>query len=139
MAAIEERPRDVWVSEYLKAQSMLVKLFRAQPKALEGFNLSPEMERLVPERRMEKSWLSPEDMRYFSSSFKFVEDPVHLAKLVHILSENEPSIDFSEEELQINVAALNQRTVRLLKGWVSELKDQPRKVVIAESNTNNVL
>lgn len=139
MGKIEERPRDVWVSEYLKAQSTLVRLFRSQPKALEGFNLSPEMERLVPERRMEKSWLSPEDLRYFTSQFRVVDDPTHLAKLVHILSENEPGIDLCEEELQINVSALSQRTLRLLKGWVSELRDQQRKVVFIESNPSNVL
>ena len=133
MAQIEERPHDIWVSEYLKAQSTLVKLFRDQPKAMEEFNLSPELERLVPERRMEKSCLTPDDTRYFDNAFRFVEDPHHLTKLVHILSENEPSIDFSEEELQINLSALNQRTLRLLKGWVSELKDQSRKMTSSES------
>jgi hypothetical protein len=129
MIAIEDRSYDAWVSDYLKCQGKLCKLFRAQPRVLEEFNLSPDLEMLVPERRMAKSWLTPDDTKFFSKAFAFIEDPQQLNKLIHVLGENEPSIDFSEEELQINLAALSQRTLRMMKGWVSETRESSRRSI----------
>jgi hypothetical protein len=84
---------------------------------------------LVPERRMAKSWLTPDDAKFFARAFAFVEDPQQLSKLIHVLAENEPSIDFSEEELQINLAALSQRTLRMMKGWVTETRESSRRSI----------
>jgi hypothetical protein len=120
---VQDHTHELWVNDYLKSQDVLCKLFREQPNALHEFNLSPDMEMLVPERKMARSWLTPEDAAFFASAFTFMDDPGHLSKLIHILTENEPSIDFSEEELQINLAALSQRTLRLLKAWLTELRD----------------
>ena len=46
---------------------------------------------------------------------------------MHILTENEQNIDFSEEELRINMAALSQRTVKLLKSMVGGDTKNPKR------------
>lgn len=124
MKPLEERPYDSWVNDYLQAQTTLYKLFRSQPKPLEMFNLSPDMEMLVPERKMARSYLTHEDQKFFAKNFKLIEDPAALTKIIHIISETEPTIDFSEEEIQINLAALSQKTIRMLKAWATEQKEQ---------------
>jgi hypothetical protein len=124
MAPLRAASHDAWMGDYVKSQTTMCKLFRAQPAILEEFNLSPDLEMLVPERKMARSWLTPEDAQFFAQAFKFVEEPIQLAKLIHILTENEPTIDFSEPELQINLAALSQRTIRLLKGFMSDPREQ---------------
>jgi hypothetical protein len=124
LALLRTASHEAWMGDYLKSQTTMCKLFRAQPAVLEEFNLSPDLEMLVPERKMARSWLTPEDAQFFAQAFKFVEEPTQLAKMIHILTENEPTIDFSEPELQINLAALSQRTIRLLKGFMSDPREQ---------------
>jgi hypothetical protein len=123
---------DLWTSDYFKSQQTMCKLFRAQPNVMQELSLSPDLEMLVPERKMARSWLSPEDVKLFAAGFKFIEDPAQIAKLVHILSEYEPSIDLHEKDLQINLAALSQRTIRMLRGCVTEMRDQASRRAASE-------
>jgi hypothetical protein len=123
IADFQTQTHELWVSSYLKSQDTLCKLFRDQPNLLQDFNLSPDVEMLVPDRKGAKTLLSTEDTAFFAQAFSYMDDPVQLSRLIHILAENEPSIDFSEDELQINLSALSQKTVRLLKGWLSESRE----------------
>ncbi|KAH0785231.1 Bromodomain containing protein [Histomonas meleagridis] len=126
MKKVESLPHELWVNTYLQAQSELCQLFGSQPSPyLDKFNLSPDMEMLVPERKVARSWLTPEDTKLISESFRYVDDPQQLSKLLHILQENEPTIDFNEDDLKINLSALSQRTIRLLKTLATEIKDPP--------------
>jgi len=116
--------REDWLSSYSKSQSIMYKLFRAQPKALEQFNLTPDTEMLVPERRMARSYLNADDTKLFGEVFRLIEDPARIAKLVQILTENETSIDPNEEEIHVNISALGQKTIRSLRFWALELQEQ---------------
>ena len=120
---IENIPREDWLTLYSKSQSILYKLFRSQPKHLEQFNLTPDTEMLVPERKNSRSWLTSEDTKLFKEVFQLIEDPTQISKLIQILTEQEPSIDPNEEEIQVNIQALSHKTLRALKFWALELKD----------------
>jgi hypothetical protein len=124
IAALQDRSTDAWAGDYQKSQQTMCKLFRVQPNILQEFNLSPDLEMLVPERKMARQWLSPEDAKFFATAFKFIEDPAQLAKLIHILSENEQGIDLLEDEFQINLAALSPKTIRMLRAWVTDQREQ---------------
>ena len=121
---IETPSKEEWISSYSKSQAHLYKLFRAQPKQLEQFNLSPDTEMLVPERRMARSWLQAEDTKLFQEVFRYIDNPVHLARLKQIFVDNEPSVDPNEEELHINLSALSQKTLKLLRAFAVDLKEQ---------------
>lgn len=129
---IEVLNRDEWVAQYTKSQAHFYKLFRAQPKQLEQFNLSPDTEMLVPERRLARSFLQVEDTKLFQEVFRFIDDPAHLSKLKEIIAENEPSVDPTEEELHINLSALSQKTLKSLRTFAIELKDIQQRQPILE-------
>ncbi|OHT03739.1 Bromodomain containing protein [Tritrichomonas foetus] len=125
LEAVETKAHEDWSNEYTKCQMALCHLFKAQPAPyLSQFNLTADMEILVPERRMARSWLSAEDTQAFAHMFKFVDDPATIWKIIKILSENEQGIDFSEDDIKINLSALSQRTLRLLKGFATEITPQ---------------
>ena len=121
---VETPSKEDWISSYAKSQAHMYKLFRSQPKQLEQFNLSPDTEMLVPERRLARSWLQAEDTKLFQEVFRFIDNPVHLAKLKQIFVDNEPSVDPNEEELHINLSALSQKTLKLLRAFAVDLKEQ---------------
>ncbi|EAY13044.1 Bromodomain containing protein [Trichomonas vaginalis G3] len=123
VSPIESLGREEWIAAYSKSQAHLYKLFRAQPKQLEQFNLSPDTEMLVPERRLARSFLQAEDTKLFQEAFRFIHDPAHLSKLKQIITENEPSVDPTEEELHINLSALTQKTLKLLRAFAIEMKE----------------
>lgn len=140
MMKAEMKKHDLWIKRYLKAQNAISKLFVSQPQpCLSNFNLTPDLEMLVPERRMGRSWLTSDDVKLLSESFKFIDDPVQLRKLMHILSENEPLIDFNEDTLCINLSALSQKTIRLLKSLAVEIREPPLKHSVSTVLDNNIM
>lgn len=139
IAKAEMKKHDLWIQRYLKAQKQISKLFISQPQPhLSNFNLTSDFEMLVPERKVSRSWLTPDDVKLISESFKYVDDPVLLKRLIHILSENEPLIDFSEETINVNLSALSQKTIRLLKSFALEIREPPLKHSISTALDNSI-
>lgn len=123
---VEIKSHEDWTNEYSKCQMALSQLFRSQPGPLSQFNLTDDMEILVPERRMAHSFLTPDDVYFFSHNFKFVDDPAIIAKVIKVVNENEVGIDLSEDDHKINLSALSQKTLRLLRGIVPDAS-QPQR------------
>ena len=128
LSKIETRPYDTWVSDYLKIQSDFTELFKDQPGLLKTFNLTPDLETLVPERRVGRSVLTQDDTKFFSEAFKLIENPSYISKVIQTIREYEQNIDFNEEEVKINLSALSSRTIRHLKTCGSEMKEPSRAV-----------
>ena len=123
---VDTKSHEEWTNEYTKCQMILSQLFKSQPGPLSQFNLTDDMEILVPERRMAHSFLTQDDINFFSHSYKFVDDPAIIAKIIKVVNENEVGIDLSENDHKINLSALNQKTLRLLRGIVSDTPSQQR-------------
>lgn len=131
---VETKSHEDWTNEYSKCQMILSQLFRSQPGPLSQFNLTDDMEILVPERRMAHSFLTPDDVHFFSHNFKFVDDPAIIAKIIKIVNENEVGIDLSEDDHKINLSALSQKTLRLLRGIIPDSIAQQRSTTTSFSS-----
>lgn len=132
--SVETKSHEEWANEYSKCQMVISQLFRSQPGPLSQFNLTDDMEILVPERRVAHSFLTADDINFFSHNFKFVDDPAIIAKIIKIVNENEVGIDLSEDDHKINLSALNQKTLRLLRGIVPDIPPQQRSTAINYSS-----
>lgn len=111
-----------WTGQYYRLQTVLYQLFQSQPSpTLSQFNLTPDTDILVPEQSMAPNSLTKDDKDFFARNFKFIDDPATISKIIKILTENEPDIDFSENDLKINLSALNPKTLKLLRGIGTEL------------------
>ena len=127
IGSVETKSYEEWSNEYTKCQISLCHLFKAQPAPyLSQFNLTADMEILVPERKMAQSSLSVEDTQELSRIFKFTDDPSVIARIVKILTENESGIDFTDDDIKINLSALLPRTIRLLKSLGNEIQSQKK-------------
>lgn len=123
MLFTEHTTQTEWTSKYLSIQKLLFSLFRNQPHPLDAENLTPDMEALVPDKKTARSWLLPEDIPVFETGFRLIEDPAHLERVIHILNENEPTVDTTEEDIYLNLSALNQRSLRMLKSLATEIRN----------------
>lgn len=121
-SVLEEPSADQWINDYLKARSIMCRLFRTAPKGLASFGFGQES---VPEHppATKRYKVSDEDYELFQSVSDRFKDPALQTKLIQIITENEPGIDMSGNTLSLDLTLLSPRTMRLLKTWILELKE----------------
>jgi hypothetical protein len=121
MNLLEEPSADQWVNDFLKARSVLCKLFRTAPKV---FSLTAGTAAAIPELSAPpRTRLSQEDIDFFKTAEEGVLRSERLrAELFQLLTEIEPRIDAGGAVFPIDLTTLSQRTLTVLKEWIQELK-----------------
>jgi hypothetical protein len=122
-SALEEPSTDQWINEYLKARSIICKLFRNAPKGLSSFGFPKEGVTRDVEAVPKKNRVSDENIELFQSVSALFKDPVMMSKLIKLIQENEPSIDTNAPDFCVDLCQLSPRTLKVLKNWILELKE----------------
>jgi hypothetical protein len=124
IAVLEEPSPDQWVNDFLKARSVLCKLFRTVPKGFTFANgKNPSIQDLagVPSRNR----VSPADLEFFQRAEEgILRDDAIKTKLFQIIAELEPSIDLTGRSSALDLSALSPRTLTFLKEWIRELSEE---------------
>jgi hypothetical protein len=119
MAALDEPSPDQWVNDFLKARSVLCKLFRTAPK---GFSFASSRTATVQELVPPRTRVSSADLDFFKTAESSVLRSEGMrVKLFQFISEMEPGLDVSGLSFTLDLASLSPRTLTALKEWIKEL------------------
>ncbi|OHT07734.1 Bromodomain containing protein [Tritrichomonas foetus] len=116
---LEDPQIEQWINDYLKARSIICKLFHTAPKGLAPFHIGLDL--VSPENEMPaiSTRISNEDLQFFQQNADVFKNQQNYSKLVQILTENEPSVDTSDPNFTLNLANVSARTLRLIRTLIS--------------------
>jgi hypothetical protein len=124
MSVLEDPPTDAWINDFLKARSVLCKLFRSAPKGL-AFTFAktgPVEDVEVPRKRTR---VSQQDLSFFhESEALFSERPSLREGMLKVVKDAEPSIDTDTPRFMLDLASISSRTLNILKQWIAEVRAQ---------------
>ena len=121
-SVLEEPSSDQWINDYLKARSILCKLFRNAPKGLSSLGYAQDQVSAGTRDPAKRYKVADEDYELFQSVSEYFKDPTLQTRLLQIVSENEPGIDVSGNTFSLDLTLLSPRTMKLLKSWILEVK-----------------
>jgi hypothetical protein len=123
-AALDDPSPDQWVNDFLKARSVLCKLFRTAPK---GFSFASARNASVHELAAPpRTHISSADLDFFKAAESGVLRTEGMrAKLFQIVTEMEPGLDLGGPSFPLDLASLSPRTLTVLKEWIKTLKVDP--------------
>ena len=124
-ALLEEPPVEQWVNEYLKARSVMCKLFHNAPKGLATYQIPADPVLQEEQRVPTVHEVSEDDLKFFQDNAEMFKDQAVFDKLVQILKANEPEMNVGDKEsFKIDLSKLAVRTINLMKDLIMNEKEQ---------------
>jgi hypothetical protein len=124
MSVLEDPPVDAWINDFLKARSVLCKLFRSAPKGL-AFTLAktrPVQDAEVPRKRTR---VSQQDLCFFRDAERlFSARPALRDRMLRVVKDAEPTIDTDAPGFVLDLASISSRTLNILKLWIAEVSTE---------------
>lgn len=121
ISQIEVPTPEQWVSEYLKARSIMVKLFRSPPKSVASVAQTDES--ADDKEECKYYHVSDEDLAFFQQMAPIFKDPANRSELIKLVNENEPSVEISESNFRLDLSTLSPRTLSILKNWIADIHE----------------
>ncbi|KAK8891487.1 hypothetical protein M9Y10_028697 [Tritrichomonas musculus] len=134
---LEDQNYEHWINEFLKARSILFKLFHNPPKSIESTTSSKSKsgESLMNSSSFQFSdsiievpidydqKILQEDLQFLNENNEIFQNPrIHL-KLVQILAQNEPPINVPKSSAKLNLSNISIKTMKMLKKLIIESKE----------------
>lgn len=149
ISMLEDQNYEHWINEFLKARSILFKLFHNPPKSIEStaasksksssvmnnsnFQFSDSFFTEVPidfhENDIQK------DIQFLNENKQIFQNPRMYSKLVNILSQNDPPISVPESAQTLNLSEISMKTMRKLKSLIIESKINVDQDEVENSNS----
>jgi hypothetical protein len=122
MLVLEDPPVDAWINDFLKARSVLCKLFRCAPKglALTFAKTLPIEDVELPHKRTR---VSQQDLSFFREVEEFFgERPELRERMLKVVKDAEPAVDTETPGFVLDLAAISSRTLNILKQWIRDVR-----------------
>lgn len=121
ISVLEAPTPEQWISEYLKARSIMVKLFRSPPKSVACV---AQTEEVADDKENTKYYhVSDEDLAFFQGMAHIFKEPVNRSEFIKLVNEYEPSVEINESNFRVDLSMFSPQTISVLKNWIADIQE----------------